>query len=322
MENGKLMPPLFIDGSFNRDGRKMRAVFEKEVSNGKETYRIWRRAGKPNLEYPRADNDKYILHVEINGYLVHMGLTEFDLIDNCGFQAAAEELYGGKKNRGNYFDALRESGDEDAVRVAIAKEHVEVIRHGGDPVRQTNYIRKMLMEHTRFYLEAKENGGATFPDFVGALLENDLAKCMELSTVYKEKCRRERAARTARAAEEEQAYCQERNSEAEQAISKAVQILQKGGVLEYETVTFYQGRYHSSSYSIVNHLMRMYQINVPLRTQGWINEQLISATIKDGRCAQQRFFRSKKGQGSQKFFQCMNDLIQTITVREQNEAPN
>ncbi|MDE6923624.1 MAG: hypothetical protein K2P01_08730, partial [Oscillospiraceae bacterium] len=102
--------------------------------------------------------------------------------------------------------------------------------------------------------------------------------------------------------------------------SKAVQILQKGGLLENETVTFYQDRYHSSTYSIVNHLMRMYQINVPLRTQGWINERLVSVTIRNGRCERQRFMRSKKGHGSQKFFQCMDDLIRAVTVREQNEV--
>lgn len=320
MENCKLLPPLFCDGSFNRAGRKMRAVFEREVSNGKQTYRIWRRAGKPNLKYPRAENDKYILHVELNGYLAALGLTDFALIDSCGFRAATAELYGGEEKRESYFDALRESGDEDAVRAAIAKEQAEITRLGGDLVRQADYIGKMLAEHTRFYLKAKENGGATFPDFVGALLENDLEKCMELSAVYKEKCRQERAARAARSAEEEQAYCQKRNTEAEQAVSKAVQILQNGGLLENETVTFYQDRYHSSTYSIVNHLMRMYQINVPLRTQGWINERLVSVTIRNGRCERQRFMRSKKGHGSQKFFQCMDDLIQAVTVREQNEV--
>ena len=69
MENSKLMTPLFYDGMFNREGRRMRAVLEKEISDGTQTYRLWRAAGKPDLDYPRAENDKYILYVEINGYL-------------------------------------------------------------------------------------------------------------------------------------------------------------------------------------------------------------------------------------------------------------
>ena len=53
MENSKLMTPLFYDGMFNREGRRMRAVLEKEISDGTQTYRLWRAAGKPDLDYPR-----------------------------------------------------------------------------------------------------------------------------------------------------------------------------------------------------------------------------------------------------------------------------
>lgn len=315
MENCKLMTSLFYKDMFNREGRKMRAVFEREVSNGTETYRIWRSAGKPDLDYPRAENDKYILHVELNGYLVPLRLTDYTLIDICGFQAAAEKLYGGSANRGQHFDALRESGGDDAVLAAVAEERAEIVRIGGEPARQANYIQTMLAEHTQTYLKAKENGGTSFPDFIGALLADDLARCVELSAAYREKCRRERDARAARAAEEDRAYCEERNSVAEQTVSKAIQILLDGGELENETVRFYRSRYDSSAYSVVNHLMRLYHIDVPLRTQGWINERLSSATIKDGKCECLRFLRSKKGRCSQKFFACMNDLIRAVTAQ-------
>lgn len=59
MENSKLMTPLFYDGFFNREGRRMRAILDREIINGSTTYRIWRGAGKPDMEYPRAENDKY-----------------------------------------------------------------------------------------------------------------------------------------------------------------------------------------------------------------------------------------------------------------------
>ena len=41
----------------------------------------------------------------------------------------------------------------------------------------------------------------------------------------------------------------------------------------------------------------------------WINEKLSSITIKDGRCEQLRYLRSKGGKCSQKFFDCVNELI-------------
>ena len=50
MENSKLMTPLFYDGMFNRDGRRMRAVLEREISDGTQTYRLWRSAGAPDLD--------------------------------------------------------------------------------------------------------------------------------------------------------------------------------------------------------------------------------------------------------------------------------
>ena len=42
--------------------------------------------GRANMvEYPRCDNDRYILHVEVNSYLIPLRMTEFQMIDNCGY---------------------------------------------------------------------------------------------------------------------------------------------------------------------------------------------------------------------------------------------
>ena len=183
METSKLMTPLFCGGNFNRKGRRMRAVLEKEISNGTQTYRLWRSAGKPEQNYPRAENDKYILYVEINGYLASLRMTDFNLTDNCGFEPAAQKLYGGKENRGTWLNAVEKSGGSDAVSAAVAEERKEVERYGGDPARQTEYIRNLLADHVSTYLKSKENGGQTFPDFIGALVINELAKCVELSAV-------------------------------------------------------------------------------------------------------------------------------------------
>lgn len=319
MENSKLMTPLFYGNWFNRDSHRMRAVFEREVSNGANTYRLWRAAGKQDRDYPRAENDKYILQVEINGYLISLGLTDFDLIDRCGYKIAVDNLYGGQEGRKLCFDALRKSGDEE-VHAALKEERVEIERCGQNPVCQADYIQNVLNEHASTYLKAKENGGETFPDFVGAAVMNDLARCQELSALYRAKRQAEEAARRARAEEEEKAYCAERNQKAEQAISAAIQVIREGGTLKNETVTFYDSRYDAHSYSVVNHLMRLYRVDVPLRTQGWINEMLSSVTIQNGKCNYYQFLRSKRGRGSEKFFECMNDLIQAVMAQPPEQA--
>ena len=320
MGNSKLMVPLFYGGNFNREGRRMQAVLEKEISDGKKTYRLWRSAGKPDLDYPRAENDKYLLHVEINGYLAPLGMTDFNLTDICGFEPAAQKLYGGKEKRGAWIDALKEAGGNDAVGTVVAEERKEIERLGSEPARQTEYIQNLLNGYVSTYLKSKETDGQTFPDFTGALVVNELAKCMELSAVYREKQQADEKARQARAEEEEKAYCEEQNKAANQMVSEAIQIIQNGGILKNETVKFYSSRYSFSSYSIVNHLMRQYQVDVPPRTQGWINDKLVNATIKDGKCENLQYFRSKGGRCSQKFFDCVNALIQAVTAQSAEDA--
>lgn len=319
MGDSKLMTPLFYDGNFNREGRKMRAVFEREISDGSITFRLWRHAGVPDLEYPRAENDQYILHTEANGYLLPLGMTDFDLVDRCGFAAVVKKLYGTNEERNRHFAHLRETEDDPGITASLKAEREEIERCGGEPACQTDYISRMLEERIDTYLESKGNGGKTFPDFVGALILDDLAHCVALSEIYKAQQREKELARAARAAEEDKTFCDKYNRSAKAAVSYAVQVIRRGGELHNETITFYKSRYSYSSYSLINYLMRQYHIPVSLRTQGWINDKLASATIKDGKCECVRYLRRNKGRASQKFFDCMNNLIRAVTEQAEGE---
>ena len=110
----------------------MRAVLEREISDGTQTYRLWRSAGKSVVKYPRAENDKYLLYLEINGYLASLRMTDFNLTDICGFDPAAQKLYGGKENRGTWLNAIEESGGYEAVSAAVAEERDRIGREGVD----------------------------------------------------------------------------------------------------------------------------------------------------------------------------------------------
>lgn len=317
MEKSKLMMPLFYGMNFNREGRRMRAVLEREITDGTATYRLWRGAGKADLEYPSADNDKYILHVEINGYLAPLGMTEYFLISHCGYKAAVEKLYGGKEGRKQHMATLRENGGDEAISAAIEVENKEIQLCGNDHACQADYIRTFLEEHAVTYLTSKENGGKTFPDFIGALVLDDLACCVKLSAVYQALKREEQLALDARIEEEDKAFCETRNNEARLIVDEAIRIIRSGGVLENKKVTFYRSPCSYSTYSIFNYLMRLYKVDVPLRTQGWINEKLSSAIIQDGKCERLHYLRykNKKRRGSQSFFVYMNELIQAVTAQ-------
>ena len=74
------------------------------------------------------------------------------------------------------------------------------------------------------------------------------------------------------------------------------------------------------SYAIVNHLMRLYGVDVPLRTQGWINEKLVSLRIADGRCSDLRYRTRKGGRCSEKIFDCVNALIEKACAETEAAA--
>ncbi|MGM9600943.1 MAG: hypothetical protein ACI3W5_05055 [Faecousia sp.] len=316
MDTAKLMRPLFSGGNFNVNGRRKRSIFVREVTNGTDVYRLWRNAGKPDLDYPRAENDAYILYVEFGEYLAPLKMTEFSLIDHCGYPAAIKELYGDKDKRSAYFRQLRESGPnwEQVTSKAIARERERIQQLGSDPARQADYIKSIMDQHVSTYLASKESCGQSFPDFIGALVLDDLFMCQSLSFVYRQKIYAEEQARKAKAEAEEKARKEEQNRVSKQAVQDAIHTIQNGGVLENKTVKFYLRYYYDGPCSIVNYLMRKYQVYVPARTQGWISNKLVSVTIENGRCEHLKYMRAKGGQCSQRFFDCMNELIQKVTT--------
>ena len=314
MSNAKLMTPLFYQGNYNTGGKKMRALMIREVTNGIDTYRLWRRDGKPDRQYPQGKGDDYILYVELHGYLATLRTTDYYLVDRCGYQAMVAALYGGEDKREQYFDGLRRSGGDEAVLEVLRQEEQKIQELGRDPACQADYIKAILDGHVSTYLASRENGGETFPDFIGALVLGELPACRELSAIYKSKCREKEQERKAKADAEDRAYCQERNQRAEQQVQEAIRIIREGGVLQNDTVEFYRDKYDSSACSIVLYLMRQYQVDVPLRTQGWITSKLAAATIADGRCSHLQFWGRKSDRASQRFVACMNELIRAIAA--------
>lgn len=138
MSNAKLMTPLFYQGNYNTGGKKMRALMIREVSNGTDTYRLWRRDGKPDRQYPQGKGDDYILYVELHGYLATLRTTDYYLIDRCGYKAMVAALYGGEDKREQYFDGLRRSGGDEAVLEVLRQEEQKIQELGRDPaVRPT-----------------------------------------------------------------------------------------------------------------------------------------------------------------------------------------
>ena len=318
MPEVKLMTPLFDGGMYNRTGRRMRAVFIKEVADGTTTYRLWRKDGKPEIEYPRCDNDRYILHVEVNGYLIPLRMTEFQMIDNCGYLPAVNELYGSKEGRATFFNELRERdgwNQPTSVSEAMKREEEAITRLGSQPERWVASISKQLASHVKFYLQSEKNGGMTHPDYVGACVLNKLDECVKLSETHREYIQKEKEKMAAEEAEKRRREAEEINAKAKQEFEAAVKIIREGGRLNNDRIDYRVGDVGHNE-SIVLFLMRRYKVDVPLRTQGWICSKLANVTIKDGRCDGLQYYKAKGDACSQRFFDCMNELVQKVIQEE------
>ena len=308
MADVKRMKPLFYEGKFNREERKIQVVYNHEDSNDKDCYRLWVRAGKPDNSYPRNESDQYSLYAEIRGYLVPLGMTEYRLTERCGYLPTMQELYGGAEHRKAYFDHLQGM----SVGEAVAIEDAVISRLGKDAARQADFIHGILKEHLARYTVSKENGGETFPDYIGALMADELDHCMQLAKIYSAHRAQKDAARREEAAEQERAHRQAVNAEKEKVVHAALQTIRSGGTLQNVSLRYYKDDGTLVETSLILYLMREYHVNVPLRTQGWIKERLTTATVQEDFCGSVTYYRAKKSPCSQKFFDCMRELIQAV----------
>ena len=314
MSEAKLMTLLFDSGMFNRDGKRTRMVFDREVSNCEETYRIWRKDGKPEIGYPRCDTDRYILYVDVNGYLVSLQRTEFQMVDECGYKPAIKELYGDEHARCTYFEHFRRIGCN--IDVAMEREKEVIEKYGNAPERWAAHIKEILDQHVLLYKTCKSSGGMKHPDFVGACVLGELDECIKLSAIYREKTKIAEEKAAADRKERERKDREETNARAKEEVDAALGIIRNGGKLDNDRIEYYD-KHGCCEEPMILHLMRRYGVRVPLRTQGWICQKLVSATVIDGRCDSLQYMRSKGATVSQKFFECMNELIRKVNEEEQ-----
>lgn len=85
--------PLFVNGNFNRAGKRSHFAFVKELPTVSGSVRLWRHVGNPENEYPEADTDLYYLYAEAGEYLVPLRLTEYTLAAKYGADAMRQGEY-------------------------------------------------------------------------------------------------------------------------------------------------------------------------------------------------------------------------------------
>lgn len=287
-----LKKPLFINGMYNREGKNCRADFVREVSNGAQSFKLWTTTEKNR--YPQNEHDKFWLYVEVNNYLVPVNLTEWNLVNHLGFVQMCAEMYGTQQERARVWQA---SKDINALR---ALEEPVILRYGSDPARQADYIHKLLSDHVRYYIDARDNGG-TFADFVGAAVLGELEICAELSAKLRaeqktkaEAARREREERKAR----EKAEREELHNK---ALEEAKNVFTHGGLIKDGV--------------LLVELADRHGVKIPLRTRGWIFNSFAQCSIAiiDGAPRYSvRYYKSNSGTGSTKIYEIIEQIRAAI----------
>lgn len=240
------------------------------------------------------------------------------LYKNKSMQLITGSIYRGETIKEEYNDHCDVYACYDGIAVGI---WIGSIRTDYSVDEVMEQIRRKGMDSLENYmaaiktrLEKQDHFRFTEIEFIKHIapeLENQM---WESRKVFAENQHKKRMEQAAQREAEDQAFIAAQNAEAEQTVNKAMEILRNGGKLDNDTVTFYESRYEHSSYSIVNYLMRKYGVNVPIRTQGWINEKLVSAKIENGKCENLQYYKAKGAQCSQKFFDCMNELLAKVNA--------
>jgi hypothetical protein len=301
-----LKTPLFNDqGMFNSEGKQIRADFVKELPGG---LKLWQKAGKPQNEYGNAENDKYYLMVETGNYITSLGTTEWRLIYKTGKKQAMFNLYNGEANRGKTFDEARKGGynpeTEAIVKAMIAREEREIERIGSNPALQAQAIQKWLDGHIQAYVNACNNNGQTFPDFVGAACLNEIDKCLTLRVPYlKAREERDAAIHATRKQEEAERKAAELAEDAEQ-IEKAVSVIINGGKIQNDEL-------HNGNLFIL--LFKRYDVSLPVSIKGYVMNRLASVTFENGHANGYSYQRTTKAQrGSTKLWDYLGMLTAAI----------
>ena len=166
------------------------------------------------------------------------------------------------------------------IEEAVAIERTVIYHLGKESPRQADYIHGILNEHLMRYTASKESEGKTFPDYIGALMADELDHCIQLSKIYRSLKQQENEIRQAQIAEQDRMYQQSVNTEKEKVVGAALQIIRSGGTLKNDTLCYYKDDGSFIETSLILYLMREYHIDVPLRTQGWIKERF-SCSARD-----------------------------------------
>lgn len=305
VESAKLIMPLFIDGNFNRDGKRMRAKHVKDISCDGGEYSLWISARGKENDYPRAENDTHYLYALAGEYLAPCGITEWKLEESAGYRRMVNDWYGSNEARSDYFDELRK-GDgwhkndaEITTRLKAEDEYIKL--HRKDERAQAEYLKTNIEHSISQYINARDNGGKN-ADFVGAAFLGEVDRCEELMVVIRAERKAAREQREMEREEHQRQLDAEREKQEQDAIKTAEEIFKNGGKI--------------TSGEMIVKLADKHGVDIPIRTRGWIYDTFAECSVSNGSIGGVRFYKRKGASGSTRIWDILRDLQNVIVNGE------
>jgi hypothetical protein len=119
--------------------------------------------------------------------------------------------------------------------------------------------------------------------------------------------------------QEDQELVNTENKKAYDTITAAEQAIIDNKMVANRNITIYKAKYDSNTTSLILYLMKQYGINVPLKTQGWINNALANIFFdSDNLSWTYQYYTSSKD--STVFTKYLNHLVNCVKEKYQSVA--
>lgn len=186
--------------------------------------------------------------------------------------------------------------DEWIVPLGATEHRLEL--NAKDEKEQAKLIDSFIESAKKQYVEARDGKG-TFPNFIGALFLNELDRCGELAKIRQEEDRKRRQEEDEERQRQKELKVEQEKQETINRMVKTEEVFKTGGTIK--------------NGDVIIDLAEKYNINIPLRTKGWILNDLAELTItEDGSVSYRYYKRTKNTRGSQKVYEVAHDLRKAI----------
>jgi len=107
--------------------------------------------------------------------------------------------------------------------------------------------------------------------------------------------------------QEDKEYTDSKNKIVDELVSQAEQAIINNQKVNNKEITVYKSRYESNDTSLILHMMKLYEIKIPLKTQGWINNALASIFYEEDGKVSYSYYKSSSN--SNVFRKYLNEFV-------------